>query len=61
MFACDAPRLADRSEIRKRGHHPKAILRNEVLEVRNVGGVVRIARKVRHHDEWDPAVEPCDP
>jgi hypothetical protein len=37
------------------------IFRGGVLEVRNVGGVVRIARKVRHHDEGDPAVEPYDP
>jgi hypothetical protein len=40
---------------------PKVILRGEVLEVRNVDAVVRIARKVRHHDEWDPAVEAYDP
>jgi hypothetical protein len=40
---------------------PKVILRNEVLEIRNVDGVLHIARKLRYHDEWDPAVEPYDP
>jgi hypothetical protein len=40
---------------------PKVILRNEVLEIRDVDGVLHIARKLRYHDEWDPAVEPYDP
>jgi hypothetical protein len=40
---------------------PKVILRNEVLEIRNVDGVLHIARKRRYHDEWDPKVEPYDP
>jgi hypothetical protein len=39
----------------------KVILRNEVLEIRNVDGVLHIARKLRYHDEWDPKVEPYDP
>jgi hypothetical protein len=33
---------------------PKVILRGEVLEVRNVGGSLHIARKVKSPDEWDP-------
>jgi hypothetical protein len=32
-----------------------------VLEIRNVDSRLHIARKARYHDEWDPAVEPCDP
>jgi hypothetical protein len=40
---------------------PKVILKGEVLEVRNVDGVLHIARKLRYHDEWDPKVEPYDP
>jgi hypothetical protein len=40
---------------------PKVILRNEVLEVRNVDGVLHIARKRRYYDEWEPKVEPYDP
>jgi hypothetical protein len=40
---------------------PKVILRNEVLEIRNVDGRLHIARKVRYHDEWDPKIEPYDP
>jgi hypothetical protein len=32
----------------------KVILRNEVVEVRNVNGRLHIARKLRRHDEWDP-------
>jgi hypothetical protein len=32
-----------------------------VLEVRNVDGRLHVARKPRHHDEWDPWVEPYDP
>jgi hypothetical protein len=33
----------------------KVILRDQVLEVRNVDGRLHIARKSRHHDEWDPS------
>ena len=32
----------------------KVILRDQVLEVRNVGGRLHIARKPRQYDEWDP-------
>jgi hypothetical protein len=40
---------------------PKVLLRDEVLEVRNVERSLHIARKVRSRDEWDPKVEPYDP
>jgi len=30
-------------------------------EVRNVEGRLHVARKPRHHDEWDPYVPPYDP
>ena len=30
----------------------KVILRDEVIEVRNVNGRLHIARKPRRHDEW---------
>jgi hypothetical protein len=40
---------------------PKVILAHEVLEIRNVDGVLHIARKARHYDEWDPQYEPYDP
>ena len=40
---------------------PKVILKDEVLEVRNVDGRLHIARKARYHDEWDPKVAPYDP
>jgi hypothetical protein len=36
---------------------PKVILKNEVLEIRNVGGSLHIAWKVKHYDDWDPPVE----
>jgi len=39
----------------------KVFKRDEVLEVRNVEGRPHIARKERHHDEWDPTIEPYDP
>jgi hypothetical protein len=39
----------------------KVILRDQVLEVRNVDGRLHIARKPRHHDEWDPYLAPYDP
>jgi hypothetical protein len=32
-----------------------------VLEARNVDGVLRIARKEKHPDEWDPPVPEYDP
>jgi len=34
----------------------KVFLRDQVLEVRNVDGRLHVARKPRHHDEWDPYV-----
>jgi hypothetical protein len=34
----------------------KVILKGEVLEVRNVDGQPRVARKAKHHDEWDPPI-----
>jgi hypothetical protein len=37
------------------------ILKGEVLEIRNVGGSLRIARKVHEPDEWDPKAERYDP
>jgi hypothetical protein len=39
----------------------KVILRDQVLEVRNVDGSLHVARKSRRHDEWDPFFEPYDP
>ena len=39
----------------------KVILKNQVLEVRNVDGRLHVARKVRKADEWDPPIEPYDP
>jgi hypothetical protein len=39
----------------------KVILRDQVLEVRNVDGRLRVARKGRRPDEWDPPIEPDDP
>jgi hypothetical protein len=32
-----------------------------VLEVRNVGGRLYVARKPRQHDGWDPAIAPYGP
>jgi hypothetical protein len=37
---------------------PKVILRNEVLEIRNVDGVLHIARKVRYH--YDQCLSPAN-
>jgi NMD protein affecting ribosome stability and mRNA decay len=37
------------------------VLKDQVLEVRNIGGRLRIAKKVRRYDEKDPWVEPYDP
>jgi hypothetical protein len=39
----------------------KVICRDEVIELRNVDGQIRVARKIRHHDEWDPPIEPYVP
>jgi hypothetical protein len=39
----------------------KVILRDQVLEVRNVDGRLHVARKERRPDEWDPHFEPYDP
>jgi hypothetical protein len=39
----------------------KVILRDQVLEVRNVEGRLHIARKPRQYDEWDRYVAPYDP
>jgi hypothetical protein len=39
----------------------KIILRDQVLEVRNVEGRLHIARKPRQYDEWDRYVAPYDP
>ena len=39
-------------------HHcfgkPKVILKDELLEIRNVDGSLHIARKVKHPDELNP-------
>ena len=37
------------------------VLKDQVLEVRNIGGRLRFAKKVRRHDEKDPYVPPYDP
>jgi hypothetical protein len=34
----------------------KVILKGQVLEVRNIEGRLHIARKTRHHDDWDPPI-----
>jgi hypothetical protein len=39
----------------------KVFSRDQVLEVRNVAGRLHIARKPRHHDEWDLPIAPYDP
>ncbi len=39
----------------------KVFARSEVLEIRNVEGRLHVARKPRHHDEWDPPIAPYDP
>jgi hypothetical protein len=39
----------------------KVFLRDQVLEARNVDGRIQVARKPRHHDEWDPPIAPYDP
>jgi len=39
----------------------KVVLKGEVLEVRDIDGQLRVSRKVRHHDQDDPPIEPYDP
>ncbi len=34
---------------------------DQVLEIRNAGGVLHVARKAKHPDEWGPPIAPCDP
>lgn len=34
---------------------------DDVLEIRCVSGRLQVARKERHHDEWDRPVEAYDP
>jgi len=38
----------------------KVILRDQVLEVRNIDGRLHVAWKARKPDEWDPPSEPYD-
>jgi hypothetical protein len=35
----------------------EVILKDEMLEIRNVDGSLHIARKVKNHDEWDPPLQ----
>ncbi len=39
----------------------KVFSRNQVLELRNFEGRLHVSRKERHHDDWDPPIEPYDP
>jgi hypothetical protein len=39
----------------------KVILRDQVVEGRNVDGQLHVARKERRPDEWDPPIEPYVP
>jgi hypothetical protein len=39
----------------------KVFFRDQVLEVRSVEGRLHVARKPRHHDQWDPYIPPYDP
>jgi hypothetical protein len=39
----------------------KVFAKDQVLEVRNIDGRLHVARKPRHHDEWDPPIAPYDP
>jgi hypothetical protein len=41
-------------------NHERVFARSQVLETR-VSGSLHIARKERHHDEWDVPTEPYDP
>jgi hypothetical protein len=38
--------------------HERMFAGNQVLEVHWVDGSLHVARKERHHDEWDPPIEP---
>jgi hypothetical protein len=40
---------------------PKGVFSDPVLETRNVGGTLQIARKERRPDEWDPPIPVYDP
>ncbi len=33
---------------------------DRVLEIRNASGVLHVARKAKHPDEWDPPIAPYD-
>jgi hypothetical protein len=35
---------------------PKVLLPGEVLEIRNVGSSLHVARKAKRPDQWDPPV-----
>jgi hypothetical protein len=39
----------------------KVILKDQVLEVRNVDGRLHIAREARHHDDWTRRTSPMTP
>ncbi len=39
----------------------KVSLKDQVIEIRNVEGRLHVARKTRHHDDWDPPIAPYDP
>jgi hypothetical protein len=39
----------------------KVILKDQVLEVRNVDGRLYVARKAKKPDEWDPPIAAYDP
>jgi hypothetical protein len=39
----------------------KVLFPGQVREVRSVAGTLHVARKERHHDEWDVPTEPYDP
>jgi hypothetical protein len=41
--------------------YERMFARNQVLEVRCDNGTLHVARKERHHDEWDVPTEPYDP
>jgi hypothetical protein len=38
----------------------KVILKDQILEVRNVDGRLYVARKAKKHDEWDPPIAPYE-
>ena len=39
----------------------KVILKDQVLEIRNVDGRLYVARKAKKPDEWDPPIPAYDP